>query len=419
MTMKFRTHIPVLLLFCLMGYSTGDDNWPQLRGPRWNGVSDATGLPTHWDDNRNIRWKTEMPGPGTSSPIVWKDNIYVTCFTGYDWPADDAQKRHVGPLERHLLCINRHSGEIRWKRSQKSTHYDPSWNLAESHVRVHGFTTNTPACDERGVYVFHGADGILAYSHDGALLWETSVGEKFDSTASAASLILYDGVLYVSAHVESQRFLALDARTGEVVWEIPRWYPGYATQIISLETPKPQLILSKNDRISAHDLNTGAEIWKIEGEDGWVHNTMLVTGGGLIVSCSTPKVKVLRADGSEKLWETVGGSPFSPILYDNGHVWWFYRSILHCRDAKTGEEVYRERIPAHGDAYAAPIKADGKIYLLTRQEGAVVIGDGPEYELLAHNKFADDDSMFDSTPAISGKNLILRSYRYLYCIGTD
>ena len=214
-------------------------------------------------------------------------------------------------------------------------------------------------------------------------------------------------------------FIALDARTGAVVWEIPRWYPGYATQIISLEPPDPQLILSKNDRISAHDLKTGAEIWKIEGEDGWVHNTMLVTGDGLIISCSTPRVKVIRADGSEKLWETVGGSPFSPILYDNGRVWWFYRSILHCRDARTGEKIYRERIPAPGDAYAAPIKADGKIYLLTRQDGAVVIDDGPEYRLLAHNKFAADDSMFDSTPAISGKNLILRSYRYLYCIGTD
>lgn len=392
------------------------DNWPQIRGPNWTGVSDAEGLPLEWSDDRNVLWKTEMPGPGTSSPIVWGDNIYVTCFTGYEWPADDSAKRHVGPLERHLLCVDRRTGEIRWRRSQKSTRYDPDWDLAQSNVRVHGFATNTPACDENGVYVFFGADGVLAYSHEGELLWEKSVGEVSDSTASAASLILHDGVLYVSAHAESKRFVALNARDGSQLWELPRWYPGYGTHIISFENPEPQLILSKNDRIAAYDIKTGAEIWNIEGEDGWVHNTMLAAGDGLIYSCSALRIKVLKADGSEKVWEKVAGSTYSPILYDEGRVWWLFRSIVHCHDAKTGEEIYRGRVPAHGDAYAAPVKADGRIYFVTRTEGTVVIDDGPEFELLAQNKFASDESMFDSTPAITGQTMILRSYRFLYGI---
>ena len=396
----------------------GRQNWTQLRGKHGRGVSKAKGLPTTWNDKQNVRWKTALPGPGTSSPIVWRENIYVTCFTGYEWPKEHEKKHRVGELERHLICVDCRTGRIKWKRSHAAEYYDRNLNLIKANIRVHGFATSTPTCDANGVYVFHGADGVIAYSHEGEKLWSRSVGTGTHHTGSAASLMMHEGLLLICAEVESGTMFGLAARSGDVVWKQPWKTWGYASPIVTPEGGRPQLLLSHDTLLKSLDPKTGKELWRREGETGWVHNTMLTAGDDIIFSCSNHRVIAIPADGGEILWHKRVGSAYSPIMYDGERVYWIRDSILHCHDAKTGQKIFVDRLPTGSQHYAAPIKADEKIYLVSREGGAAVVAAGPEYRLLAHNRFAEDDSMFDSTPAIVDDCLVLRSYRNLYCIGS-
>src|SRR5205807_5480920 len=88
-------------------------DWPQFRGPGGLGVAPDKNLPVAWSDSTNLLWKTSLPGPGSSSPIVVGARIFVTCHSGYGLKQNDPGEPKN--LKRHLLCLN-HQGKILWTR---------------------------------------------------------------------------------------------------------------------------------------------------------------------------------------------------------------------------------------------------------------------------------------------------------------
>jgi outer membrane protein assembly factor BamB len=133
-------------------------DWPNFRGPRGSGVSEEKDLPITWSDKENLVWKIDLPGPGSSSPIVWGDKVFVTCYTGYG--LDGRNPGDQSELARHLVCVDRKEGKVLWDREVKAAL--PEARYGGPYITKHGYASSTPATDGERVYVFHGKTSVLA-----------------------------------------------------------------------------------------------------------------------------------------------------------------------------------------------------------------------------------------------------------------
>ena len=160
--------------------------WTRFRGPDGSGVSEEKGLPTVWNAQQGVVWKTALPGPGTSSPVACGDKIFLTCYTGYGVNPDEPGK--VEQLVRHLVCVSQRDGRILWDQPQKAKLPETEYS---GQIMLHGYASSTPVTDGQTVYVFYGRSGASAYSIEGKLLWQADVGSGTDKWGSAASPIVY------------------------------------------------------------------------------------------------------------------------------------------------------------------------------------------------------------------------------------
>ncbi|MGE3780610.1 MAG: PQQ-binding-like beta-propeller repeat protein, partial [Pirellulaceae bacterium] len=200
----------VALALCVEPWCPAADNWPAFRGPTGMGTSTASRLPVQWDASRNIAWKTPLPGPGASSPVVWDSRIYLTCYTGYFIPGQPGGS--LEQLRRHLIALNRTDGRLVWNQAVAAKLPE------ESQIRDHGYAASTPAVDDERIYVFFGKTGVLAFDHQGKQLWQTDVGSRTHGWGTAASPVLYQDLVLINASVESESLYALDRATGTVKW---------------------------------------------------------------------------------------------------------------------------------------------------------------------------------------------------------
>ncbi|MGL4550464.1 MAG: PQQ-binding-like beta-propeller repeat protein, partial [Gemmataceae bacterium] len=181
-------------------------DWPAFRGPGAAASCDGP-APLALEDT-TLRWKTPLPGPGSSSPVVSGDRVYVTCFTGADDPAS---------LARHVLCLERATGKILWKDAVPAARDDEY----RGYLAEHGYASSTPAADADGVYAFFGKSGVHAWDHAGKKLWKAEVGTRSDPKrwGSGTAVTLHRDLVVVNASSESRSVRALDRRTGKEVWK--------------------------------------------------------------------------------------------------------------------------------------------------------------------------------------------------------
>ena len=396
-------------------------DWPQFRGPGGRGQSNEMGLPTKWDGETNILWKADLPGPGASSPVTFGDKIFLTCYTGYgleEGPGDDSQ------LKRHLLCLNRADGKMIWDAVQPSTQKEGAY---QGFTALHGYASSTPAVDADAVYVFFGATGIAAYSHDGQQRWLTSCGTKTHDWGSATSPILYENLVIVNAGVESGSLVALDKKSGQEVWRQPGMVMSWSTPALVKTVGGWELVAQVKGKILGFDPATGKPLWSCQGVDDYVCPSIVAEGDvAYIIGGRRGTAIAVRGGGrgdvtaTHKLWDAKKGSNVSSPVVHDGYLYWAHESkgAVYCVNAKTGEEGYEERLnPRSGRIYASPLAADGKLYYVSRDTGVYVVAAKPEFELLAHNKIASDTSVFNGSPVVCDGRLLLRSDRALYCIG--
>src|SRR5688500_8700011 len=138
-------------------------DWPQFRGPGALGRSDVSGVPTMWSDESNIVWKSALPGPGASSPIILGDRVFLTCFSGYK--TSSSEPGEMSALKRHVLCLNLSDGKIVWDTPI------PAELPEQERIREdHGYASSTPVTDGERVYVFFGKSGVFAFDLNGKQL---------------------------------------------------------------------------------------------------------------------------------------------------------------------------------------------------------------------------------------------------------
>jgi outer membrane protein assembly factor BamB len=397
-------------------------DWAQFRGPGGLGSSDETGLPVKWSAQENLVWRAALPGPGGSSPVTARDRVFLTCYSGY--ALDPADPGKMEDLRRHVLCLDRHSGKVLWTKEFRPLLPEHQYQGEGSY---HGYSSSTPATDSEHLYVFFGKSGVYCFDLDGHQLWHARVGDGINGWGSATSPLLYKDLLIVNASVESGALVALDKKTGKEVWRAGGISSSWNTPVlVAAPDGMTELVVSVHDRLLGFDPATGKELWRAEGVHRYACPSVVFHDGVVYAIGGGHTSLAVRAGGrgdvtkTHVVWRENKGSNVSSPVYHDGHVYWASESsgVVHCQDAATGRSVYEQRlVPDSGLIYASPVLADGKLYYVSQRKGTYVVAVGPEFKLLAHNVFADDASRANASPAVSNGQLLLRTDRYLYCIG--
>jgi len=400
--------------------SANSPDWSRFRGPDGLGVAAATETPLQWSRETGLAWAAPLPGPGASSPVTWKDRIYLTCYSGYFVPGEDEGTQ--ANLRRHLLAFDRATGKPLWNQAV------PAKLPEEEKIRDHGFAASTPAVDADFVYVFFGKTGVLAFDHAGREVWRADVGDRTHGWGSAASPVLYGDLLIVNASVESESLIALDRRTGAERWRVEGIKESWNTPVVARSREgREELIVAIQGKILGLDPATGESLWSCQTDITWYMVPSCVVEDG-VVYCLGGRSGVaglaVRLGGTgdvtatHRLWTSQKGTNVSSPIVHDGHLYWVndQREIAYCAKAETGEVVYEQRLNRAGQFYGSSLLANGRLYYLSRTGRMFVVAAQPEFELLATNDL-DDRTLFNGSPVPDGNRLLFRSDKFLYCVG--
>jgi len=391
--------------------------WPTWRGPLGTGEAPAAKPPIEWSDTRNIRWKVPVAGTGKSSPIVWRDTVYLTTAV----PGDGGVQQFT------LLAIARADGKEKWSRvlHQEKPH--------EGHHPDGSYAAGSALTDGQRLYAWFGSRGLYAIDFTGKVLWEKSFGQMQTRMGfgEGSSVAVHDGTLVVPWDHEGADFvIAVDAATGKEKWRTPREEPTtWATPLIVAAGGPPQVVLSGTNHVAGYDLATGTRLWQAGGT---TMNAIPspVFGDGVVIAMGgfrgsmARAIRLAEARGDvsaapAQAWTYEKDTPYvpSPLLY-RGAVYFLKvnSGILTSLDARTGAVRFTERLAAVPNVYASPVAADGRIYVVGREGTTAVLDAGPAAKVLATNVLSD---AIDTTPALVDGELYLRGARHLYRISAN
>ena len=412
--------VAALAVASLLTASSRAADWTQFRGPGGLGISEEKDLPTKWSSDENIAWKVELPGPGSSSPMVARDRVYLTCYTGYGLEGKVGEQKD---LLRHLLCMERGTGKVLWTKDFQPKLPEHNYQGEGSY---HGYAASTATTDGERLYVFFGKSGVFCFDLDGNELWQASVGEGTHGWGSGTSPVLHGKLLLVNASVESGSLVALDKLTGEEAWRAKGMKSSWNTPLLVNGKARMEAIVSIEERLLSFDPNDGKPLWNADGIHHYVcpsvvcHDDVVYAIGGGHTSLAVRIGGSGDVSESHTLWRKTKGSNVCSPVYRDGHLYWASDSggSICCQNAANGETDYQARLePRPGTIWSSAVLGDGKLYIVSQHNGTFVIAAKPEFELLAHNVFKDDDSRTNASPAVSNGQLFLRTDRFLYCIG--
>lgn len=423
-------------------------HWPAWRGPLANGVSPTATPPVEWSETKNVRWKTALPGRGTSTPIIWGDLVFI--LTAIPAGSPEAPKpaaavpppaepggeprRRGGPgatsenpsvaQKFTVIAYDRATGKPRWEHTPRTQ------VPHEGHHKDHGFASASPVTDGEVVIASFGSFGIYAYDLKGKLLWETDLGDMRtrNSFGEGSSPALKGNTVVILWDHEGDDFIvALDRQSGKELWRQKRDEPtGWSTPLIVESGGKPVVVVNGTNKVRAYDLATGTLLWEAGGQTANAIPTPVSFDGRVIVMSGFrgKALQVIQLGGSGDLtgsssivWSASKNTPYvpSPLLYGN-HLFFFSGNdaLLSILDATTGKPgVEAERLNGLQGIYASPVGAADRVYLLGRNGGALVIKNSNQLEVLATNMLDDG---FDASPALAGNDLFLRGRQSLYCL---
>lgn len=417
--------------------SEAEQYWPQWRGPLDTGVAPHANPPAEWTEDQNVRWKTELPGLGHSTPIVWGDRVFLTAAIPYGDELPPRPSQAPGnhdnlPVTRRqqfvALAISRSDGQIVWQRTLRKA------LPQEQGHRTASLASNSPVTDGGRVFVFFGSYGLYCLNLDGELLWEKDFGlmQSLHGHGEGASPVLYGDMLFVNCDHEGQSFVAaFDKRTGRQLWKVDRdEITSWATPIVVEHAGRPQLIVSGTNRVRGYNLADGKLIWQCGGLSANIVASPVAADGVVYVGSSYDKRALLaiRLEGAtgditatdEVLWRRSRGTPYvpSPLLY--GESLYFlthYQGILTRVNGPTGaDDPGPIRLGGMSEIYASPVGAADRVYVTDRNGTTLVISHSSQPKLLAKNTL---DDTFSASAAIAGGELFLRGEKRLYCLAEE
>lgn len=409
----------VVLLILLFMQTTHAENWPQWRGPAMNGVSNEKNLPLRWTTEENIVWKLALPGLSGSTPIIWRDRVFLNVADGDDL---------------YLWCVDRTKGALAWKKLLGSGNVK---------MRKQNMSSPSPVTDGKSVYVMTGTGILKGFDFNGKELWSRDIQREYGAFGLnwgyASSPLLAEDSLYVQVlhgmkTDDPSYVMRLDKKNGKTIWKVDRQTDAIRESPDSYTTPAllrygktAEIVITGGDCVTGHDLATGKELWRANGLNPDNNPSYRIVASPVIfneIIYAPTRVRpllALKAGGrgdvtsSHLLWSTANG-PDVPTPVTDGKYFYVVndRGIMSCLDARSGAEIYTQQRLKPGTYSGSPVLADGKIYVTNEDGLTSVVQAGPKFEILAENALTDYSL---SSPAISDGQIFIRTSQTLYCIG--
>ena len=416
--MKQRS-IHLLTLVILSISVVRAENWPQWRGPTANGVSNEKNLPSRWTPDENVIWKLAMPSWSGSTPIIWRDRIFLNVADGDDL---------------YLWCVDRTKGEVIWKKPLGGGNVK---------MRKQNMSSPSPVTDGKAVYVMTGTGILKGFDFTGKELWARDIQKAYGqfglNWGYASSPLLFEDSLYVQVlhgmrTDDPSYLLRIDRNSGKTLWRVERPTSAirespdaYTTPALLRYGKNSEIVVTGGDCVTGHDPATGKELWRANGLNPDNNPSYRIVASPLVfneIIYAPTRVRpllALRAGGrgditsSHLLWSTENG-PDVPTPVTDGKYFYIVndRGIIWCLDAKTGTEIYGQQRIKPGTYSGSPVLADDKIYVTNEEGLTTVIKAGPKFEIVAENPLND---YCLSSPAISDGQIFIRTAANLYCIG--
>ncbi len=404
-------HLLAALAFVASGTALAED-WPGWRGPRSDGTVTDKGFPLTWSDTQNVKWKTELPGTGHSSPVISKGKIFVAGCV-------EAEKKRV------LYCVDRANGKILWEQTAVVSELERKHN-------ENSWASSTPACDGERVYItFFDKPQMRVYCYDysGKLLWEKNPGEFWSVHGFCSPPMLYKDLVIVNGDQDAPKgqkafIVAFDKKTGEEKWRAdrPTKLRSYCPPVVISAAGKTQLVLTGSKCVTSYDPDTGKQNWIINGPTEQFVSSMVLHDGILLMTAGFPEHWVMAIDPSGSgnvtkshvLWskQKEGGYVPSPVAHDGKLFLVDDRGVASAWDVKTGKQFWKERLSGKGH-HASAVAADGRIYFTADDGVTFVLKASDEFDVLAKNPLGE--RVF-SSPAFSDGEIFLRGAKHLWCI---
>lgn len=386
--------------------------WSQWRGPSGQGIARGTNYVTRWSSTENVRWRTAVPGLGHSSPIVWKDHLFLTTA------------RDAG-ASMWMLAYDRQSGRLLWETRVPSSGIEHIYPK-NSHASA------TPVTDGRHVYASFGTHGLAAFDFDGALVWHRKLGDLANMHGSAGSPVLYKDRLFLYQDHRGTQSLgsfvaAFSTETGETLWWTDRAEViGWGTPIVITAGGRDELIVSSQRKVYAYNPDTGAELWTVSGNLYEVIPTPVV-GHGFVFAQSGragPTIAI-RPGGSGDVtsthvaWTSPRGAPFVPSSVIHGDLLYQIndmQSILTVLEAGTGDLVYQDRlgVATREGFSSSPVVVGDSIFFTNDDGQTFVVGAGRTFTLRHVNELG---ARVLASPALVGGVWYWRTDKELLAIG--
>lgn len=434
--------------------SPADDpgaSWLSWRGPTGNGAAPADDPPVEWSEEKNVRWRIDLPGLGSSTPVIVGNRIFLTSAIeteevgeategGTEKPQEREERGRGGrrggggqssaPSKVHqfvVLAYDRANGAELWRTVVKA---------AVPHEAIHATASqasNSPVTDGEHLFASFGSRGVHCLTLDGELVWSVDLGlmhtrNQFGEGSSPA--LLGDTLVVPWDHEGDSFIVALSAKDGRELWRRERdERSSWATPRIVAVGERAQVILPGTTKSIAYDLRTGETVWSCEGmtqnviptptySEGIVHLMSGYRGAALQAIRVADAKGVLTPGESECIvWTHDKSTSYTPSALEYEGKLWFLRNnsgVITCLDSSTGEALYEEeRLEGLRNVYSSPVGAGGRVYVTSREGTTVVLDAGAEPKVLATNQLDDG---FDASAVIIDDALYLRGMKHLYCI---
>ena len=410
--------------------------WQHWRGPLATGAAPHGDPPITWNEQTNVKWKVAVPGRGSSTPVIWGDDLFVA--TAVDTgraakPADlpklppNLDNKTTAPTTYHqflLICYDRQTGKVRWQQTacERVPH--------EGHHPSHSYAAGSPTTDGKHVWVSFGSGGVYCYDLKGKLQWQRDLGPLYTRLGwgEASTPVLHGDNLVLNWDQEvGSRLIVLDANSGKLRWQVDREEPTtWNTPLVVAHKGLTQVIVNGTNKVRSYDLATGKVLWQCGGQTLNAIPSPLAADGVAYVMSGYKGAAAIAVpldargdltDSDKLLWKYKKGTPYvpSPLLVD-GKLYFTQElnNLFTCLDAKTGKPYFEQiRLPGVNSFYASPVAAGGRIYLVDRDGVTLVLKQSTKVEVLATNEL---DDTIDASPAVVGRQLFLRGHKYLYCI---
>ena len=433
----------MIMSTALSGLTLANENWPQWRGPSFNGTSDSRDLPLSWSETENVKWKVPLPSWSGATPIVWGDRVFVTspspAGSGPDAPTvkGTAGKRIREGRDLLLMCFAKGDGSLRWRRK-----------LADGNVHYgkQNMASPSPVTDGRHVWAMTGTGILTARDMDGEFVWRRDLQADYGKFGLlwgyASSPLLFDGKLIIEVlhgmnTDDPSYLLAVEPATGKPIWKVdrptdaPKESPdAYTTPIPHRYTDRAEIIIAGGDYITGHDPKTGREVWRCGGlnptRDEWWRAVCspLIVGDLAFASVKKGPLVACRIGGKGRVTDThlawtselatdvptpVSDGKYLYVLHDRG--------TFSCLDPETGRAQYAKKRLPRGTYSASPLLAGGRIYVTSERARTTVLAAGPEFKVLAENPLEDSYTL--SSIAVAGNDLFIRTSSHLYCVSSE